>query len=78
MNDARRKKLSRLYDKLEGCRDELEQIRDQEQQAYDNMPVSVQDTDRGIGIYEALDNLENAHGLLEEVLEGIDNAKGET
>ena len=78
MNNARRKKLSKLYDNLEGLREELEQIKDEEQEAYDNMPEGVQGSERGEIAYEAVDNLENAHTLLEEVLEGIDNAKGET
>ena len=78
MNAKRRNRLSKLYDQLEDMRSQLEQIKDEEQEAYDNMPEGVQTSDKGETAYEALDNLENAHGLLEEVLEGIDNAKGES
>ena len=78
MNKSAKKQLSKLYDEIESLREKLEQIKDQQQETYDNMSERVQESERGETLYEALDNLETAHTLIEEALENIDNAKGET
>lgn len=67
MNNIRRKQLqeiservSTLLDQLRDCKDELEQIREDEQEAYDNLPESIQDGDRGQAMQNSIDAIESA------------------
>lgn len=68
MNNERRKALTALADKLENeiaglldeLRSELETLRDEEQDYYDNMPESFQNSDRGERASAAVDALTNA------------------
>lgn len=69
MNKARRKWLQDVSAMIERAKDELEQIRDEEQEAYDNMPESLQDTDRANAMYENIDNLDTMASDLEDILE---------
>lgn len=63
MNNARRKKLQKIYDQLEELKEKLDFIIEDEQTALDNMPESMWETER----YE---NMES--GL--ESLEGVQNS----
>lgn len=72
MNNERRKDIARAKSRLEEIQiqiDELigdiENIRDAEQGAFDAMPESFQEGDRGQTIQEAIDGLENALSELE-------------
>ena len=40
----------------------------EEQEAFDNMPESLQDSERGQTMYENIDNLESATSDLEDVI----------
>lgn len=89
MNKERRKNLSNIIDLIEAIKpkvdelhSELENIRDQlqpelenEQEAYDNMPESLQNGERGSDMQVGIDQLETAVqaiGDLVDALEGID------
>lgn len=60
MNKDRRKRLEGIYEKLIEIYEELDAIIDEEQEAYDNMPESLQDSEKGERMYEGIDNLESA------------------
>lgn len=60
MNKARRKKITKIHQKLEELLSELEEVHDEEQEAYDNMPESLQESERGNEMYEAIENLDSA------------------
>ena len=60
MNKDRRKRLEGIYEKLMEIYEELDAIIDEEQEAYDNMPESLQDSEKGERMYEGIDNLESA------------------
>lgn len=49
-------------------------IKNEEQEAYDNLPESLQDGDKGIKISEAIDNLDSAYSSIEEVGEYLEEA----
>ena len=74
MNKARRKRIQELKDKLLDMITEIEEIRDEEQEAYDSLPESLQDGDKGTKMSEAVDNLESAYSSLEEVAESLEEA----
>lgn len=105
MNKNRRKELNDIFRRIEKeiqpatdafpdveeIKAQLEDIRDAEQEAYDNLPESLQDGERGEQMTEAVENIETAISNLEEIgeafselkdkvkeaLEAIDNASAE-
>ena len=75
MNKVRRKELARVVDLLDQARDLLEIIRDEEQEAFDNLPESIQCSERGetmedyiSTMVEMLDYLDT--GELQEIVDG--------
>lgn len=71
MNKARRKWLEDVSEKIAQAKEELEQIMDEEQEAYDNMPESIQESERGEQMYDNIDNLDTMVSDLEDILEGF-------
>ena len=72
MNKARRKELAAIIEKLEQLdalreeiRERLEDIRDDEQDAFDNMPESLQESERGEQMQEYIDIMENVTSELD-------------
>ena len=77
MNRERRKRLEAAKEKLEEVYFELEAIKEEEEQALDNMPESLQQTERGEAMQTAIDTIDDAMNdvestkdNLEELLEG--------
>lgn len=68
MNKARRKELARVVDLLDQARDLLETIRDEEQEAFDNLPESIQCSERGGA-------MENCISTMEEMLDYLDTGE---
>lgn len=68
MNKVRRKELSRVVDLLDQARDLLETIRDEEQEAFDNLPESIQCSERG-------EAMENCISTMEEMLDYLDTGE---
>lgn len=71
MNKGRRERLKKQLRLLEEMREEIEAIRDEEQEAYDNLPESLQDGERGERLQENIDVLEDILGQLEEPAEEL-------
>ena len=71
MNKQRRKALDTLYQKIEALSYELNEVLSEEQEAYDNLPEGIQDSERGETMYNAIDNLESALSSLEEAQDYI-------
>lgn len=72
MNNKRRKEISKIVSTLEDVRDRLSDIVDEEQCAFDNMPESLQGSDRGSESEEAIDCLNDALDSIESALEYLD------
>ena len=68
MNKARRKELARVVDLLDQARDLLETIRDEEQEAFKNLPESIQYSERG-------ETMEGYIGTMEEMLDYLDTGE---
>ena len=47
MNKNRRKQLERIVEQLENLRDDLEMLKDEEQECFDNLPESLQESEKG-------------------------------
>ena len=71
MNKQRRKELDTIYRKIEYLMQDLETVCGEEQDAYDNLPESFQESDRGETMYNAIDNMESALSSLGEAMDYI-------
>lgn len=82
MNNERRKKIVGIIDRLNKVKEEINDLRsevsslqDEEQDAYDNLPESMQDGDRGTAIQDAINELESAYeAIMEDSMIDLDEA----
>ena len=65
MNMKRRKRIEKAGRLLEELMEEINAIQEEEQEAYDNLPESLQESERGIAMYNAAEALEDAVSQLE-------------
>ena len=68
MNKARRKMLQDIIDELDAQREQIEAVQMEEQDAYDNLPESIQYSERGETMSENASDLEQATSDLEDVI----------
>lgn len=71
MNKQRRTRLAKLVDILDEATAELTEIRDEEEEALENMPDSLRESERGQAIEEAHGTLDNAVVELESLTDEI-------
>ena len=76
MNEQRRKLIRKALDELASVRADLEAIRDDEQDAYDGMPESFQNGEKGEAAQEAISNLDDAINNIESAESEAENAIG--
>lgn len=62
-------------EKLEALREEIECIKDEEEEAFDNFPESLQESERGEAMQEAISNLEYAFDSIDEVISYLEEAE---
>jgi len=88
MNNNRRKsitdlksRIETLKSQIEEIKDELESIQDEEQEAYENMPESFQDGEKGEkaqacidAISDAFYNIETVNDELADAIESLETA----
>lgn len=77
MNKARRKKLGEIIDQLENLREDLDAVASEEREAYDNLPESLQESDRGCAMEEAADELDDICSEVEELKDRIQSVYDE-
>lgn len=76
MNKSRRSRLSDLQTRIEEIMTDLGEIRNEEQAAYESMPESIQYSERGDTMADAIDNMDEAVSLLEDIDSYLEEAKG--
>lgn len=83
MNNERRtalrlldRKIIELSTDIADIRDELEILKDAEQEAYDNLPESLQAGSKGDAAQAALDELQQAFDALDAAGYSLDEASG--
>lgn len=64
--------VANFKDKLESIKDDVEMIGDEESFAFDNMPESLQGSDRGMTMEENIGYFENAISNLQESIDCFD------
>lgn len=68
MNKARRKQIEEVISKLEDIRDEIQYISEDEMEAYDALPESLQDGERGQQIYDNANDIEYQSSMVDDVI----------
>lgn len=68
MNKQRRKTIEEVIGLLEDAKSTLETITEEEQEAYDNLPEGIQDSERGETMYNNVSEMEEASSTLEDVI----------
>lgn len=76
MNKARRKAIEDIQSKIIELKELIESVCEEEQEAFDNLPESIQYSERGDAMQEAIDNLESACSSCEEVEDYLTDACG--
>ena len=74
MNKIRRKSLQSIIDQLEELKGSLEDLQAEEEEYRDNIPGSMQESERYEKADEACDNLSDAVDNPEEVISSIEAA----
>jgi len=75
MNKQRRDLLSSLLDQLESINQQLQtDLIEAEQAAFDNLPESFQDSEKGQRMTEIIDTLETASSSIQEAVDSIEEA----
>ena len=66
MNKQRRKRLEKSYNLIDEAMEIIQEVRDEEQEAYDNLPESFQNGERGEEMSGYIEMLEEATGYLDD------------
>ena len=76
MNNARRKRISKIADALNELKDQIDELHSEEEEVLDNIPESLQGTERYVIAENAVDMLESASSGLEDVISFLGDAEG--
>ena len=74
MNKARRKELDRIHSAILELYESLENVMSEEEEARDNIPESLQESERYEAMEEAISNMEYAVDSLQEAMEYVESA----
>ena len=66
MNKARRKRLGEAFDLIGTAQDILRSVREEEQEAYENLPDSFRDGEKGEEMQNYMEMIEEAEGHLDD------------
>lgn len=66
MNQSRRNRIREIQEKLTSLTEQVELLLEEEQDAYENMPDSIKESERGEKAIRAVDILEDAKGQIED------------
>lgn len=73
MNQERRNTLEQISETIGELIAQAEELLEQETEAYDNLPESIQNSNRGESMQTAIDALESMQSSLEEAADRIDD-----
>jgi hypothetical protein len=75
MNPQRRKQLQNVLDYIDKAKEALYILKEEEQDYFDKMPDSIQDSDKGEKSNDAISNMEDAYSLLDDAMNSITDAQ---
>lgn len=74
MNKKRRSVLRNINDRLSSIRDEIETVMDEEQEAFDNLPDGLRESDKGDQMADNVSELQGVIDTIEnDVIDKIDS-----
>lgn len=73
MNKERRKQLDRSFVLINAATDIIQSVMEDEQEAYDNLPESFQNGERGEQMSGNIESLEEATGYLEDAKSAMED-----
>lgn len=68
MNKARRKAIEEIIDQLGMLKEQVESISEEEQEAFENLPESIQYSERGDVMSEYVTGLDDAASSIDDVM----------
>lgn len=71
MNKDRRKRLAAIAETIEEQMSELEYVRDEEQEAFDNLPESIQYSDRGSDMEDKISEIDDILSDISDIIDRI-------
>ena len=74
MNGNRRKRIAIIVNGLNVLLDNIQSLLEEEQNAFDALPESLQDGERGAAMQEAIDNLDEASTSVEDAVSSLESA----
>ena len=74
MNKDRRDRIAKIKEAHEDLRGQIEDLQSEEQEAFDNMPESLQQSDRGQASEAAADALQSAYDAADEAITALETA----
>lgn len=74
MNSKKRARLERAIPIIESAIEIVEDVMDDEQDGFDRLPPSIQESVKGMSMEEVIDTLDDAKGELEDAVECLNNA----
>lgn len=77
MNAKRRKEIEKIISSLENVSERITALYEEESEAYENLPESIQDSERGdnmLAASEALENAMEAASSIEDILDSLREA----
>jgi hypothetical protein len=75
MNKARRNRLHAAMRQITSLYELLDQLKDEEQEAYDNLPDSIQEGERGGIMEDAMNSIDDSMGYLEEAKDSLEEVE---
>ena len=76
MNKERRKRLDEIRGKPSELRDMIDTVLSEEQEAFDNLPESFQEGERGEAMQTAMEAMESAMESCQEAEDSLEEAQG--
>lgn len=76
MNNARRKRICKIADALNELKSQIDELHEEEQEAFENIPESLQGTKRYEIAENAVDMLESASLRVENAITFLEDADG--
>jgi|PlaIllAssembly_1097288.scaffolds.fasta_scaffold1865899_2 hypothetical protein len=71
MNKERRKALEKVDEVISDALTRLQDIKDEEESAFDALPEGFQSGEKGEAMQEAIQNMEDAIGMLEDAQSNV-------
>ena len=68
MNKARRKAIEEIIDQLGTLKEQIESVSEEEQEAFDNLPESIQYSERGDAMSDYITDLDDAASSIDDVM----------